>query len=163
MWTHPARAYLAHRSLGLNGLFCGHIEFKGESSSDTQQDNSTTTTDQRVGADNGAVVIQDNGQQNISFSPEVAALAKGVVNSIVDFSNGVVETAGKVVTNSLAAQERATNAVLDFGKTALASAPSTTPSTAASILTNQVATNLRLPLIIGGVIVLYLIIKKGKL
>lgn len=134
---------------------------KGSSSSETSQ--STSTTDARVGADNGAVVIQEGGQQNISFSPEVAKLATAISNGIVDFSGNVVETAGKIVQNSLDAQEKATNAVLDFGKTALASSPSTAPSTAAGILTNQAASNLRLPLIIGGIIILYLIIKKGKL
>lgn len=131
-----------------------------ESSSSSTQQTSSATTDARVGADNGAVVLQDNAQQNISFSPEVAGLAKGVVNSIVDFSNNVVRSAGEVVHDSLAAQEKATNAVLDFGKTALAAAPSTTPAASAGIISQQSLSNLSIPLLIGGAVILFLLLRK---
>lgn len=131
---------------------------KGSSSSETSQ--STSTTDARVGADNGAVVIQEGGTQNISFSPDVAKLGSDIVNSIVDFSKGVVATAGDIVTDSLAAQEKATNSVLDFGKTALAAAPSTNTTTAAGILSNQSLSSLKIPLLIGGAVILFLLLKK---
>ena len=131
-----------------------------ESQSNSSQSTSTATTDNRVGADNGAVVIQQGGSQNISFSPDVAKFGSDVVNSIVDFSNRVVSTAGSVVHDSLAAQEKATNAVLDFGKSALAAAPSTSPSTAAGIISSQTLSNLNIPLLIGGAVLLFLILKK---
>lgn len=133
------------------------------SESSTSQSTSSSTTDARVGADNGAVVIQAGGQQNISFSPDVAKAVGQVVNSITDFSNGVVGNASGIVNNTVARQEQTVNdvlnfgnntvkdafdaasasnansislvkSVLDFGKSALAAAPSTSPAASTAIV-----------------------------
>lgn len=131
-------------------------------SSSTQQ-TSTSTTDARVGADNGSIVIQQGGQQNISFSPEVASLASKVVGNIVDFSNGVVHTAGDVLQKSLATQEALSADVLNFGKSALAAAPGTQPAVSAGLIQSVNYSQLKIPLIIGGAVLLFILLKKGKI
>lgn len=135
---------------------------KGSSSSETSQSTSTTTTDERVGADNGAVVIQEGGTQNISFSPEVAQLAGGIVNEISDFSKGVVTVAGDVLQRSIAAQEAQTSELLNFGKTALAASPATPAAASSGILSNINFASLTTPLLIGGGIIILIMLVKNK-
>jgi hypothetical protein len=132
---------------------------KGSSSSETNQ--SSSTTDARVGADNGAVVIQEGASQNISFSPEVAQLAGGIVENITDFSRGVVSTAGEVLQKSIETQEAQTNALLNFGKTALAASPATPQAASAGIISNQNLSALSTPLILlAAGVMLYFVFKK---
>jgi hypothetical protein len=130
------------------------------SDSNSTQQTSSTTSDNRVGADNGAVVIQAGAQQNISFSPEVADAAKYVVNSITDFSKGVVSTAGSILEKNLAVTQAQTSDFLNFGKTALAASPAT-PAAASSNISNSLnLDSLKIPLIIGGVLLAFLLLRK---
>ena len=141
---------------------------KGSSSSESTQTTQTSTTtenyDQRVGADNGAVVIQAGGQQNISFSKEVADAAAYIVNSLTDFSGQVVTSAKDIVNASLSENEKLVNSVLDFGKSSLAASPATTETKSAGIIDNQNKTTINPNLLIGGAVaaavVVYLITKK---
>lgn len=121
------------------------------SNSQTEQQTSSSTTDARVGADNGAVVIQQGGSQNISFSPEVTKVVDVVTHGLVDFSNGVVSKAGDLLGQSLATQERQTNAILDFGKNALAASPATPSAASAAIVSGINLNTLQTPLIIAAV------------
>lgn len=143
---------------------------KGSSSSESTQTTNTATTtenyDQRVGADNGAVVIQAGGQQNISFSPEVAEAASYIVNSLTDFSGQVVSSAEKIVNQSLAKNEEIVNSVLDFGKSSLAASPATSETKSSNIVSQQAAATINptfLWLAAGaGIIFLITISQKGK-
>jgi len=136
---------------------------KGSSSSESTQSTATTTTDARIVADNAATVLQSGASQNISFSPEVAQATGIIVNSIMDFSNGVVSSAADVLKTSLAANEKQAAAVLDFGKTALASSPSTPTSASSGILSNQNNSTINPTLLIGigaAIVAAFVLLKK---
>lgn len=90
----------------------------------------------------------------------MADAAKYIVNSITDFSNGVVHTAGDVLSRSLATQEAQTNAVLDFGKNALAASPATPAAASQNIISSLNLSTLKIPLLIGGALLVFLILKK---
>ncbi len=95
------------------------MEDSGNSEASTTQQTSTSTTDARVGADNGSVVIQAGGQQNISFSPEIAQFGTSLVSQIADFSGEVLKEARTIVTESMMTQQQAIEGALDFGKSSL--------------------------------------------
>ena len=138
-------------------------DWKGESSSDTQQSTSTTTSDNRVGADNGSVVIQAGGQQNISFSPEVATAASSIVNAIVDFSGNVLTEARTIVNESMMVQQQVLEGALEFGKSSLAASPATPAAASQNISAGQQTSTLKPVYIIGaigGIALLFMFLKR---
>lgn len=138
------------------------MEDSGNSESSTTQQTTSTSTDARVGADNGSIVIQAGGQQNISFSPEVADLGKNVVNSIVDFSGKVLSGAQSVITESIMSQRQALESSLNFAKTSIAASPATSSAASAGILSQQSLETLKVPLIIGALAIAAIIFIKRK-
>lgn len=83
---------------------------KGSSSSETSQ--STSSADNRIGADNGAIVISGGGSYNNSFSPDVAHTVSDVIGRVLDFSGGVVNAAGSIINESSAGEHQIASAAL---------------------------------------------------
>lgn len=133
----------------------------GNSDSATTQQTTSSTSDQRVGADNGANVVQGGSELNISFSPEVATLSNNIVHQITDFSGGVVSAARDLLSKSLDTQEAAFNDVLNFGKNALAASPAVTPAASSGLIQSGALSSLQVPLLIAALgLAAYFIFKK---